>query len=138
MMKYCLYSIAALTLMMTSLKLSAEENALPFHYYKETPYVSGGIGKDEREALTALARQFNTKIVLALKGGDYVSDVTIRISDLNNALVLEGISKGPEFYTKLSTGNYNVEAIWEGRKKQGVFSIKETGMQVIHFYWDGE
>jgi len=58
-------------------------------------YVSGGVGTDSLDRLSSLARDFNLKLVFALKSGDYVSDVKVTIADAAGKQLLDTTSEGP-------------------------------------------
>lgn len=75
------------------------------------PYISGGIGEDERTALNAAAADYNLKLVFADKGGGhYLSDIKVSIKGAKGADVLEAVSDGPWFLAKLPPGSYRVTA----------------------------
>lgn len=76
------------------------------------PYVSGGIGEDERSALNAAAANYNLKLIFADKsGGHYLSDVKVSIKGAKGASVLDAVADGPWFLTKLPPGAYKVTAV---------------------------
>jgi hypothetical protein len=49
--------------------------------YQGIPYVSGGVGVDEREAFVAMGKDYSLKLMFAIKSGEYLSDVKVEISD---------------------------------------------------------
>ena len=69
-------------------------------------YVSGGIGSESRDRLGSLARDFNLKLVFAMKSGEYVSGVRIAIADAAGKTLVDATSEGPWFLTRLPAGNY--------------------------------
>lgn len=75
------------------------------------PYVSGGVGFEERDALSASARQYNLKLIFAAREyGSYMSDVRVHIQGARGADVLEAVAEGPWFFAKLPPGTYQVTA----------------------------
>lgn len=94
-------------------------------------YMSGGIGEEELEELKAMEGQFNLKIVMAMKNGEYVSDEPVVIRDAGGATVLEAVSDGPLFYAKLPPGRYAAAA----GGKSGQVSVTETALTTAHFRW---
>ena len=56
---------------------------------EDVSYVSGGAGTDSRDRLNSLAKDFNLKLVFALKSGEYPSEVGIDSMSLNPDAVLK-------------------------------------------------
>lgn len=98
-------------------------------------YFSGGVGEVERARLDKAARDFNLKVVMALKNGDYLTDAAVLVTDLQGNRVLELPSQGPWFYAKLPPGTYNVSVSTGGETQQKRVSVAATEQQVVHFYW---
>ena len=103
--------------------------------YEGIPYVSGGIGLDEREALRAMAKDYNLKLVFAIKEGNYLADIGVLIKNAQGKTVLEAVSDGPWFYAKLPGGQYTVTAIMMEKTNTQNMQIKPAGHSVLHFYW---
>ena len=116
---------------------SAEAPATPLMVkdYEGIPYVSGGIGLDEREALSATASEYNLKIVFALKEGNYLADASVLIKNAQGRTVLDAVSDGPWFYARLPTGQYAVTATMMEKANTEKVQIKPAGQSVLHFYW---
>src|SRR5688572_4991669 len=77
-------------------------------------YVSGGIGKESRDRLDSLTRDFNLKLVFATASGEYVSGVRVAIADAAGKTRLDATSEGPWFLTRLPAGNYQIVATFAG------------------------
>ena len=60
--------------------------------YQGIPYLSGGVGVDEREAIAAMGKDYSLKLMFAIKGGEYLSDVKVEISDSIGKKVLEAVA----------------------------------------------
>jgi hypothetical protein len=103
--------------------------------YEGIPYLSGGIGLDEREAMSATASEYNLKIVFALKEGNYLADASVLIKNAQGRTVLDAVADGPWFYAKLPAGNYAVTATIAEKAENQTVEIKSTGHAVLHFYW---
>lgn len=84
----------------------------------EISYVSGGVGKPEREQLRALEKEFNLKLVFAAAEGKYVANVMVVVSDSKGRKLLEHVADGPIFMARLPAGEYSVAAKFAG-KSQG-------------------
>ena len=82
------------------------------------PYVSGGVGSDERAALEERGKAFNLKLAFAEQRGPYLADVNVMIVDGKGAEILSLASAGPWFYIHLPPGSYNVKATYGGQTKE--------------------
>jgi hypothetical protein len=99
------------------------------------PYMSGGIGSDERDALSQKSRDFNLKVVCATKGGAYLPDIALKIKEENGTTVLAVQSEGPWFFAKLSPGNYTVTATLEETTLSQKVQITQGGQSIVYFFW---
>jgi hypothetical protein len=103
--------------------------------YEGIPYVSGGIGLDEREAMSEIASEYNLKIVFALKEGNYLADASVLINNAQGKTVLDAVSEGPWLYVRLPAGQYAVTATMMEKANTEKVQIKPAGQSVLHFYW---
>lgn len=101
-------------------------------------YVSGGVGKDSIDRLNSLARDFNLKLVFALKSGDYVSNVKVTIADAAGKALLDTTSEGPWFLTKLPVGKYQVVATFAGKAEKRTIAVGAEKLKTIDFRWSSE
>jgi hypothetical protein len=101
------------------------------------PYLSGGIGLDEREYITQmLARDYNFKLELAAANGDYISNVDVRITDSSGRVVLQVGTGGPWLFARLSPGRYRVEATAQGRTFEKTVTIGgESTARLVFREW---
>ena len=81
----------------------------------DVPYISGGIGTNEREELRAKEHDYNLKVVTAAEAGDYLSGVQLVIESAKNEPVLETTMTGPMLLAKLPPGSYTIKATASGR-----------------------
>lgn len=100
-------------------------------------YVTGGVGEEERAALKAIEKQFNLKLVFALKGGAFISDVLVAIKTVGGKTVLIDQAQGPIFMAKLPGGTYVVEATYEGSTQTRKTAVGK-GLQTLTFAWPGK
>jgi len=98
-------------------------------------YLSGGIGKDEREQLKAAASDYNLKLVFAESNGAFVADVLVTIKNAEGATLLDAKSTGPLFFAKLPAGEYGVQASYRGAIETRSVAVAETGQQALDFRW---
>jgi len=102
--------------------------------YEGVPYLSGGIGLEERAYITnTLAADYNLKLELAASNGDYVSDVDVQIRDAGGRTVLHTTAQGPWLFARLSPGRYTVEAMAEGRGSTKSVAIGTAGTSRLVF-----
>jgi len=100
-----------------------------------TPYLSGGIGLDERDALRSRATDYNLMLSFAEKAGNYLSDVEVVMKDAQGNTVLAAVSAGPWFFAKLPPVRYTVLATTMGKTNQQGVHVKATGQPQLYFYW---
>ena len=105
--------------------------------YGGVPYVSGGIGLDERETLRAIGKKYNLHLNFALAQGNYVSDVEVQIADAAGQTVVEAISQGPWFLIKLPAGTYHIRAQMHGQSLEQVVQVSQLGQTERVFLWKG-
>ena len=101
-------------------------------------YVSGGVGDDSIARLNSLARDFNLKLVFALKSGDYVSDVKVTIANSAGKTLVDTMSEGPWFLTKLPAGNYQVVATFAGNAEKRTVAVGAEKSKTVDFRWASE
>ena len=102
----------------------------------KAPYLSGGIGTDEREVLSAEAKNYNLKIVFATKGKAYLADIAVQIKDESSKSVLDATSDGPWFFTNLAPGKYTVIATMKEEALSQKVEIKQGGTSTLYFFWE--
>jgi len=98
-------------------------------------YVSGGVGKDSIDRLSSLARDFNLKLVFAMKSGAYVSGVRVAIADAAGRPLLDTTSEGPWFLVRLPAGNYQIVANFEGTALKKQVAIGAARLRTVDFRW---
>jgi hypothetical protein len=104
--------------------------------YQGIPYVSGGVGLEEREALAAKYGNYNLKLMFAAKGGEYLADIKVEISDSRGKKVLVATADGPWFFTNLPQGKYTVTVTTMGKEQQNKVTIGKGQKQTtLRFYW---
>jgi hypothetical protein len=112
-------------------ELSIKENT-----YQGIPFISGGVGLEEREALAAKYKEYNLKLMFAAKGGAYVADIKVEISDSRGEKVLVAVADAPWFFTNLPAGKYIVTATMMDKEKRNKVNIAKGQKQIIlGFYW---
>ena len=103
--------------------------------YQGIPYVSGGVGVEERDLLHPLGREYNVKLIFAAKEGNYFAEVPIAIVDGRGRKVLDAVSEGPWFYTQLPPGMYSVMAQVGGQTQQRTVQVNQQKQTQLQFHW---
>jgi hypothetical protein len=120
-----------------------DESAIPpviqVHNDKGIPYITGGIGDEEQQALSTMAPKFNLKLTFARRDLAFHADTILRISDQNGKEVLAAEDVGPFFLAKLPPGKYRITAENAGEnagKAQVQTASVARGRQTsLSFYW---
>jgi len=99
-------------------------------------YVSGGVGTESIDRLTSMSREFNLKLVFAMKSGEFVSGVRVVIADAKGKPLLETISEGPWFFTRLPAGHYQISATLAGKEIAQKTMIEVNTLRTVDFRWD--
>lgn len=102
------------------------------------PYVSGGIGIDSIDRLDTLSGQFNVKLVFALKSGEYLSEVKVTITDVRGKTMVDTMSDGPWFLTKLPPGKYQIVASFAGKAEKRAVAVGGARLSTVDFRWASE
>ena len=136
-MKKITLLLIGLLLLMTATAGYSEESDQPeeTETVGKADYISGGIGTDEREVLSAEAKNYNLKVVFATKGKAYLADIAVKIKDESGKLVLDATSVGPWFFTNLAPGKYTVIATMKEEALSQKMEIKQSGQSVLYFFW---
>lgn len=138
-MKYSkLFTRAVATILLGAVALVPVANAgndEPVQTSGGVSYVSGGVGRDSIDRLNALARDFNLKLLFALKSGDYVSDVKVTIANASGKTLVDAMSDGPWFMTRLPAGNYKVVATFAGKAEQRSVAVGGEKLRTVDFRW---
>ncbi len=115
----------------------AQEGALEIQNYQGIAFVTGGVGEEEREFLRTVDRDFNLKLMFAIKEGNYLSDVQVSIRDKKGQPVLEAVANGPFFYAKLPPGTYTVVVNGPGQSFRQSVQVTGRKQARLNFYWRG-
>ena len=109
--------------------------AVPEARADNVPYVSGGVGADDREELLAKEKDYNLKIVVAATSGDFLADVKIVIESARNERVLDATMEGPILLAMMPPGTYTVRATSDAQTQTKSVTIPAQGMRQVDFRW---
>lgn len=128
--------IALLTLIVSFVFTAAQATEMVVQKYNDVAYVSGGIGDQEQAAFKQMSDEFNLNLVFAVEeGGNYLSDVAVRVYDSQGNLTLDAISNGPMFYANLPAGQYKVEVSGFGESYEQTVEVSDSSQESLTFTW---
>ena len=101
------------------------------------PYVSGGVGNSEQQALRADRGRYSLWAVTAARGsGAYLAEVRVRVTDEQQRTVFDRELDGPWLMIDLPRGRYTVEASHDGQTVRRTASIGAGGPQRMVLYFN--
>jgi hypothetical protein len=111
----------------------------------DVQFVTGGIGKDEADAMKQAEAQFpltlefaaSSEKALAIASAPYVSGALVDIRDARGRGVLSARSEGPLVLIRLPAGSYTIEAEWNGVRKKRTIALAENKRQHVVFDFAG-
>jgi len=136
-----LKSIASVTVLLIAAALPvrvASAVALQVQTKNGVSYVTGGVSDDERAALNNMARDFNLKVTLTIKTGEFLGDAAVHIRDTQGQAVLDVTTDGPLFYAKLPPGTYTVTIDRQGKELQKTAQVTSGRQTDLMFSWTQE
>jgi hypothetical protein len=99
------------------------------------PYLTGGVGQEELAQLAEQATGFNVKILFADRDGAFITGVKATIRAPGGRPLLQVASGGPILFAKLPPGNYEIEATYQGVRKDHRLSIGSKGRSETTLRW---
>lgn len=111
------------------------ESAVEEKVYQGIPYISGGIGLEERRALDAVGGKYSLKISLVSEGKSYLADALVEITDTQGKKIFEATADGPLFFAGLPPGKYGVAVTMTGKKQSKSVTVVPGQKQIrLSFY----
>lgn len=98
-------------------------------------YLSGGIGKDQSDAMKAAAKDYTLMLTCAQAAGEYLADVKVNITDKSGASVLETVMDGPFLLARLPTGRYRISAQSNDVTVNKTVNISAKHSTRVNLYW---
>jgi hypothetical protein len=132
--------------MMPANRSHAQENlqgnaALPpIQMHGQTEFISGGIGKDESEAILRAGKEWPLTLELAQGAqprAEYISDVQVKITDTKGNVVLDIDSAGPYLLVKLPPGKYVLDAVYNSVTLHRKLDVGAGSGKKISLIWPG-
>ena len=103
-------AMLALTLATAAGIANAARDAAEPRTYNDVPYLSGGVGLDEREEMRRSGDDYNLWLWFVLKGTpNYLAGVRVTIVDANGKPALDVVTEGPWLFARLPAGKFTVQ-----------------------------
>lgn len=101
------------------------------------PYVTGGIGADERDEFKAMAKDYNARLGFAdAKSGVYLAGVSVAITDNAGKMLVEDANAGPWLYVNLPRGAYRVKATFQNVTREAKLNAGKPGGPPLMLFWN--
>ena len=101
------------------------------------PYLSGGVGTDERIAMAERGKAFNVKLIFAEVSGAFLASVKLEIFGTKNEPIVSLTTTGPWFYIQLPPGIYHGKATFKGKIKESkALRVGKDKPMQRGFVWD--
>ena len=140
MMRIALAASLAAVLFASLITWAQSDNYLPKEQHANgIAWISGGIGKEEADAMRDVASGYNLRLVFgeAQKSHTaFLSAVAVKITDAKGSTLLK-MRSGPLLFLKLPSGHYGVTAEKAGRTITKSVRLKDKVPQEIALIWPG-
>jgi hypothetical protein len=103
--------------------------------YQSTPYLTGGIGEDEAEAMRQAASNYSLAMTFAAQTGQFVSDVDVAVKNQGGQVVLQAADAAPILLADLPAGRYQIEATYNGQKQTRQVTVGQDGTSKVVLQW---
>jgi hypothetical protein len=101
----------------------------------DVPYLTGGVGEYEADAIKKAAKDFDLMLTFATAGtGFYLADVEVIINDMQGRTVLSTVA-GPMLLANLPTGTYAVTVHAAGNLTTRQVRVSENSLTRELFTW---
>jgi hypothetical protein len=131
--KYAL-GAAALLLGLGSTLAAADTLPAPKRFGTAT-YLSGGLTKDEAQAMQSVGAPYNLRAVFIAHTGQYLADVPVSIRNERGDVVFDGVSEGPMLWLGVPPGRYVVTAQYSGRPQAQRVEVGSQMRSPVYFRW---
>lgn len=101
-------------------------------------YITGGVGEEESTAILAEAKQWPLLLELSqLENGRgvWIFGGQIKIANAKGAVIFDAKAEGPYMLVNLDSGDYVIQASYEGVEQKRAISIKAGQSQKISIFW---
>lgn len=99
--------------------------------YRGTPYITGGVGMEERAVLEERMNDYNLKLIFALEEGNFLSNVDVTVADSAGKTVLQTTTNGPWLAARLPEGHYTVRATIQGETQEKTVEVRGAELKEV-------
>jgi hypothetical protein len=110
------------------------------HHKGGVTWISGGVSKDEANAMRKIASRYNVRLVMAVArkpSAAFLGAVPVKVSDTKGRTVLAVKTDGPLLFLKLPPGRYTVNAKVADHVLSKSLRAKKGGSLDISLIWPG-
>ena len=107
-------------------------------YSQGISYISGGVGEEESQAILAEAKQWPLLLELSqLENGRgvWIFGAKIKILNSQNQVIFDAQADGPYILINLTTGQYQIEASYQGVVQKRSVNVQASGSQKLAIFW---
>lgn len=101
-------------------------------------YITGGVGQEETVAILAEAKQWPLTLELSQienGRGIWIFGATIKITNSKKQSIFDAQADGPYMLINLESGDYVMEAIYQGVAQKRALAINAGSPQKISMFW---
>ena len=127
--------IATPLIMLSSLSLAQIPET---QHSQGVSYITGGVGESETIAILADAKQWPLLLEMSQienGRGVWIFGATIKIMNSKKQIIFDAQADGPYMLINLESGDYVIEADYQGVIQKRVLSIKAGSPQKISLFW---
>ncbi|REE21490.1 hypothetical protein B0G71_4665 [Paraburkholderia sp. BL27I4N3] len=111
---------------------------LPVAQNRGIAYVTGGVGQDEVAAMRSVASGYSMRARFSTSTGEFVSGVSVRLSQADGKLIFAATSDGPYLYAQVPPGHYRLSATLNGVERSRRVDIPPRGGVNVAMMWPAE
>jgi hypothetical protein len=101
-------------------------------------FMSGGIGKSDQAYTRNAGKAFKLRIEFSeRKQNEFVADVDLRITDMQDRAVFVLHDAGPIVNVDLPDGRYRVAATFLGRTEARLVTLRGKAGEDLYLHWNG-
>lgn len=107
-------------------------------YSQGISYITGGVGEGETAAILADAKQWPLLLEMSQienGRGVWIFGATIKIMNSKKQIIFDALADGPYMLINLESGEYVIEATYQGVIQKRALSIKTSSSQKISLFW---